>query len=622
MYMEEQDFAAKKVDWSVWKRLYRYALRSPAALFCVIAALLLVAAVDILYPLFTSYAIDRFVLPKSADGIVPFAVLYTVLILFQGGGVITFIAFAGKLEMRIAYTIRQEAFARLQELSFSFYDRTAVGYIMARMVSDIARLSEMVAWSFVDVLWSLLYTIGCIVTMFVLSWKLALIALVMLPLLALVSIRLQKLMLRYQREARKQNSRITGAFNEGIMGAVTTKTLVREEQNANEFGEITAGMRRVSIKSALISAAFFPIVMSLGAVGTGLALTFGGAGVLTPETAFIGAISAGTLVAFISYCTQIFDPIQQLANILAELLGAQASAERVLTLMDTRPDVTDTTEVLEKYGDIMGPKPENWEPITGDVTFEHVTFQYKNGEKVLDDFSLAVKAGQNIALVGETGAGKSTIVNLLCRFYEPSEGRILIDGADYRERSQLWLQSNLGYVLQTPHLFSGTIRDNIRFGRPDATEEQIRAAARLVHAEAFILAQEKGYDTEIGEGGARLSTGQKQLLSFARVVLKDPRLFVLDEATSSIDTETELLIQNAITHILTNRTSFIVAHRLSTIRGADRILVIRDGRITEAGTHEELLALGGYYYDLYTNQFREEETAGSLSRDVGARANA
>ena len=352
--------------------------------------------------------------------------------------------------------------------------------------------------------------------------------------------------------------------------------------------------------------------MSLGAIGTGLALTLGGQGVLNPGTALIGALTAGTLVAFISYCTQIFDPIQQLANILAEMLGSQASAERVITLMDTKPDIVDSEEIVKKYGDILQPRTENWEPITGNITFDHVTFQYKNGERVLDDFSLEVKAGQTIALVGETGAGKSTIVNLLCRFYEPTEGEIRIDGADYRKRSQLWLQSSLGYVLQTPHLFSGNIKDNIRFGKPDATDEEVKEAARLVHAEPFILQQEKGYDTEIGESGARLSTGQKQLLSFARVVLKNPRIFVLDEATSSIDTETEQLIQHAITHILKDRTSFIVAHRLSTIRTADRILVIRGGKIQESGTHEQLLKQRGYYYDLYTQQFCEDRTAESL----------
>ncbi|MCE5189065.1 MAG: ABC transporter ATP-binding protein/permease [Eubacteriales bacterium] len=612
MYIEEQDFAAKRIDWSVWKHLYRYALQQKGLFLTVIVALIFVALIDIAYPLFTSYAIDHFVVPKSLDGLGHFAALYAVVILLQGSGVITFINCAGQLEMKIAYTIRQDAFHRLQELSFSFYDRTAVGYIMARMMSDISRLSDMIAWSLVDVLWSLLFALGCMATMFALSWKLALISLAVLPLLAFISMKLQTLMLKHQREARKLNSRITGAFNEGIMGAVTTKTLVREEANAGEFNELTGSMKKASVKSALVSASFFPIVMSLGAIGTAFALTLGGEAVLSPQTAFVGALTAGTLVAFVSYCTQIFDPIQQLANILAEMLGAQASAERVITLLNTEPDITDRPDIVEKYGDILNPHPENWEPISGDITFDHVSFQYKNGERVLDDFSLNVQAGQTIALVGETGAGKSTIVNLLCRFYEPTEGSIRIDGTDYRERTQLWLQSSLGYVLQTPHLFSGTIQDNIRFGSPGATDEEVRQAARLVHAEPFILAQEKGYETEIGESGARLSTGQKQLLSFARVVLKNPRIFVLDEATSSIDTETEQLIQHAISHILQGRTSFIVAHRLSTIRSADRILVIRGGKIQESGTHEELLRLRGYYYDLYTQQFCEDRTAESL----------
>ncbi len=614
MYLEEQDFTtAKKLNVGIWKRLYQYALRSPKLVAFIILSLIIVAAVDILYPLFTSYAIDQFVVPKTADGVVPFAIVYAVCVLVQGAGVVSFILGCGKLEMRISYTIRQEGFERLQDLSFSYYDKTAVGYIMARMGSDVMRLSEMVAWSLVDVLWSLLYIIGSIAAMFALSWRLALIVLCVVPPLAFVSVKLQKKILQHQRDARKQNSRITGAINEGIMGAMTTKTLVREEQNAREFESLTGEMRRISIKSLLLSAAFFPIIMSLGAIGTGLALALGGKGVLSPETALIGGVTAGALVAFVSYSSQLFDPIQQLANILAELLGSQASAERVVTLIDTKPEVTDTPEVLAKYGDILHPHRENWEEITGDVCFEHVSFRYQRGERVLDDFSLTVNAGQTIALVGETGAGKSTIVNLLCRFYEPTEGRILIDGADYRTRSQLWLQSSLGYVLQTPHLFSGTIRDNIRFGRPDVSDEDVRAAARMVHADTFIERMDDGYDTEVGEGGARLSTGQKQLVSFARVILKNPRIFVLDEATSSIDAETEQLIQSAITHVLQNRTSFIVAHRLSTIKSADCILVIHDGKIAESGTHDALMALGGRYHDLYTHQFREEATTESLS---------
>ena len=610
---EEQDFTAKKIDLKLWKRLYSYILRSPKALAVILGSLLAVALIDILYPLLSSYAIDHFIVPGTMVGLIPYAVVYLLVIVVQGAGVAAFITMAGRVEMDVAYAIRQEAFVHLQNLSFSFYDKTAVGYLMARMVSDIGRLADMIAWSIIDVLWSLCYIIGAVFTMFTLSWKLALIVVAVLPPLAAASYGLLRLVLKYQREVRKQNSRITGAFNEGIMGAMTTKTLVREDANAAEFNELTGRMRKLSIRSALVSAAFFPLIMSLGAVGTALALTFGGEGVLLGQYALAGVVTAGTLVAFISYSTQLFDPIQQVANIFTELLSAQASAERVLTLMDTEPDIVDPPEVLQKYGDILSAKRENWEPVRGDVTFKHVSFAYKEGERVLDNFSLDVKTGQNIALVGETGAGKSTIVNLICRFYEPTEGRILIDGRDYRERSQLWLQSNLGYVLQSPHLFSGTIRDNIRFSRPDASDEDVRAAARTVHAEAFIEKQDKGYDTEVGEGGARLSTGQKQLISFARVILSDPRIFVLDEATSSIDTETEQLIQSAITQVLHGRTSFIVAHRLSTIRGADRILVIRGGRVIEDGTHGDLLKLRGYYHDLYTHQFHEQSTLSSLS---------
>ena len=613
MSIQERDFDGKKVDFRLWKRLYAYAMRRRWLVILLISALLTVALVDVAYPLLSRYAIDHFVIPKTTDRLAPYIVAYVLLVLLQGAGVVAFIVLAGKLEMDIAYSIRQDAFLKLQELSFAFYDKTAVGYLMARMVSDIGRLSEMVAWSIVDVLWAFLYAVGCVISMFVLNWKLALIAVAVIPPLAVASLYLQKAILKYQRAARKQNSKITGAFNEGIMGAMTTKTLVREDANAKEFNELTETMRGLSTKSARMSAAFFPLVISLGAIGTGLALTIGGYGVLGTGAAFIGSITVGTLVSFVSYTTQLFDPIQQIAGVLAEFQSAQASAERVIDLIDTQSEIVDRRDVIEKYGDILHEKRENWEPLHGDIRFEHVSFAYKQGEKVLSDFNLDVRQGETIALVGETGAGKSTIVNLVCRFYEPTEGRILIDGKDYRERSQLWLQSHLGYVLQAPHLFSGTIRDNIAFGRPDAAEEAIREAARLVHADVFIEKQKDGYDTEVGEGGARLSVGQKQLISFARVMLANPRIFVLDEATSSIDTETEQLIQDAIQNVLKGRTSFIVAHRLSTIRSADRILVIREGKVQESGTHDELLAQKGYYYNLYTHQYREEALQQTLS---------
>lgn len=614
-YENEQDFSKEKVDLGLWKKLFAYGLKNKTLLVRTVLSMLLVAIIDACYPLLSNYAIDHFILPGEADGAGWFLALYIALCCVQALGTFGFIHCSGRMEMNISYDIRQDGFLKLQEQSFAFYDKTAVGYLMARMVSDVGRLSEMVAWSVVDVMWASSYAVLCVVIMFIKNWKLALIVVAVIPPLVVVTHFLEKAIHRYQREARRHNSRITGAFNEGIMGAMTTKTLVREEENGKEFKEITTSMKKASVKAALISASFFPMIISLGAIGTSLALCVGGDSVLRPELAWAGGITAGTLVAFISYASNLFDPIQQLASIFADFQSAQASAERVVSLLNAPISVTDTPEVIARYGNTMHPIKENWEPIEGDIVFDHVDFSYNPEEPILTDFNLHITPGQTIALVGETGAGKSTIVNLLCRFYEPTNGRILVDGKDYKERSQLWLQSSLGYVLQSPHLFSGTIGDNIRFGRPDATEEEVRAAARMIHADTFIEAQPRGYDTEVGEGGIRLSTGQKQLISFARVILSNPRIFVLDEATSSIDTETEQLIQQAIGTVLSGRTSLVVAHRLSTIRHADNILVIRGGKITEQGTHEKLLALKGYYHDLYLHQFREEKMQDALGEE-------
>ncbi len=602
-----RDDADQKIDLRLWKRLIAYAMRHRGTVFRMIPVLLVVAGIDLLYPQLTRYAIDHFIGGNTTEGLWGYGVLYAACVVLQGLCVFLFVRGSGRLEMDMSYDIRQDAFARLQQLSFSFYDTTSVGWLMARMVSDIARLSDMIAWSLVDLVWSGIFIVGIVAVLLSMHWQLGLLVLCITPALALICMFFQKRILKYQRVVRKTNSRITGAFNEGIMGAMTTKTLVREEASAAEFEEITGAMRTASIRAALLSALFMPIVLTLGSISTAIALAHGGNLVLT------GVMGFGTLSAFVSYTTQLFDPIQNLARILAEMQAAQASAERVIDLLDTEPDVVDTPEVEAEYGTVLAPRRENWPPLIGRVEFCSVTFAYKTGETVLRDFSLTVEPGQTIALVGETGAGKSTIVNLVCRFYEPTAGQVLIDGVDYRSRSQLWLHSALGYVLQTPHLFSGTIADNIRYGRRDATLEEVKRAAAMVRADTFIEALPDGYDTEVGEGGGRLSTGQKQLVCFARVILADPRIFVLDEATSSIDTEAEQLIQSAIQTVLEGRTSFIVAHRLSTIRSADKILVIRGGRITEAGTHEELLALGGYYYSLYTHQYRAEATRGALN---------
>lgn len=368
-------------------------------------------------------------------------------------------------------------------------------------------------------------------------------------------------------------------------------------------------MRETTVRAVLLNAVYVPIIGFLTALAVAFVLTGGGNMVLW------GTIGIGQLTIFVNFALGIADPVQTLARTISNFIATQANIERVSALLELQPEITDSPEVVEKYGTSFAPKRENWEPLLGHITFEDVTFHYPDGtENVLEHFNLDVPAGTTVAIVGETGAGKSTLVNLCCRFFEPTSGRVLIDGKDYRERSQLWLHSNIGYVLQTPHLFSGTVKENIRYGRLDATDEEIVAAAKLVNAHDFITHMEHGYDSDVGEGGGQLSTGEKQLISFARAVLANPRIFVLDEATASIDTKTEALIQEAISTLLTGRTSFLIAHRLSTIRKADMILVVRAGKIIERGTHRELMALGGYYADLYNKQFETESAESVFSQ--------
>ena len=602
---QEEDYT-KRFDLSLWKKLLHIAKPFHKNLYLIAGFMSVSAIIDVALPMMNSYAIDNFITGQTTQGMVGFVALYIALVAVQVATIFGFLRQSGYVECGVCYHIRRLGFQKLQELPFSYYDRMPVGYLMSRLTNDTQRLGDTIGWSLLDLCWGAVFLVACSAQMFVLNWRLALVVICVLPPLAVISWKFQKGILAAYRQVRKRNSQITAGFNEGITGAKTTKTLVREDMNIEEFDQVAQGMREASVRAATLSALFLPIVVSLGSLATAYALWQGGQDVLAGAVAKTG-MTIGTLQVFINYTVQFFQPVRDIARIFAEMQSAQAAAERVITLLETEPDIVDTPEVVEKFGDNFHPKKENWPPLIGDIDFEDVSFHYKDGEQVLSHFNLHVDHGQTIALVGETGSGKSTIVNLICRFYEPTEGRILIDGADYRTRSQLWLQSNLGYVLQSPHLFSGTVADNIRYGKPEASDEEVRRAARLVGAEPFILAMKEGYESQVGEGGNRLSTGQKQLVSFARAILQSPAIFVLDEATSSVDTETEQLIQHAIQTVLAGRTSFIIAHRLSTIRSADRILVIQDGKIIEDGTHRQLIARQGYYYKLYTNQFQEEQ---------------
>ena len=598
---EEQEFNTDHLDTKLWRRILKHFFVYKKDLTIIFISMISIACVDIAFPYLNKLAIDYFVLENGdLSKLWPFGLIYGFLILVQVFVVYFFIKFTGKVEMQFAYDIRNQAFKKLQELSFSYYDKTPQGWIMARMTSDIGRLADIVSWSIIDLIWGSTLIIGVSIVMLIVNWRLALLVLVVVPFLAYISIIFQKKILQRYRLTRKINSKITAAYSEGILGAKTTKTMGLEDQQSAEFRELTSSMKSESVKAAILSAAFMPIVMGLGAFSSAMLIWIGGQQVL------VGTIAFGTLVLFTQYASQFFEPLRQIARLLAEFQMAQASAERVLSLLNADVDLVDRDDVVEKYGSILEPKTEVYEKVKGDVEFDNVSFYYKEEEPVLVNFNLKVNRGETIALVGETGSGKSTIVNLICRFYEPKSGVIRIDGVNTKDRSLGWLHSNLGYVLQAPHLFSGTIKENIRYGDLNASDEAIEEAAKRVSAHEFIMNMEEGYDTEVGEGGGRLSTGQKQLISFARAILANPSIFILDEASSSIDTETEQIIQTAIESVLHDKTTFIIAHRLSTIVNADRILLIDKGRIVEDGTHSQLMHKKGRYYRLYTNQFNED----------------
>ena len=602
--MHDEKEYTQAFDWGIWARLKPFLKNYRADFVGMLAFNGLCALVDVVLPLMQRYAIANFIEKGVTTGLVPYALVYLALIVLQGLSVMWFCNNSMRIEMYLGRDMKQRLFHRLQTLSFSFYNVTPVGYLISRLMSDTNRIASMIAWNFTDILWALFYVAGSMVSMLLLNWKLALLVLLIVPVMAVLTAYFQNRILHWNRKVRKLNSRITGAFNEGISGAKTAKTLVLEEKMTDSFRALTAEMHTSGVRAARLNAVYIPLVLLVSTAAVSVVLLRGG--YLVAQQ----ALELATLSAFLTYAVGIFEPIQMTASNIAEFISLQASIERVTDLLDKEPDVRDTPEVEERYGDCFHPKRENWEPLRGDIEFEDVTFRYPDGgEDVLQHFSLKIPAGTTVALVGETGAGKSTLVNLVCRFFEPTSGRILIDGRDYRERSQLWLHSNIGYVLQSPHLFSGSVRENIRYGRLDATDAEVEAAARAVSADTVAEKLDKGWDSEVGEGGDKLSTGEKQLISFARAVLADPRIFVLDEATSSIDTQTEQLIQQAIDRLLQDRTSFLIAHRLSTIRKADLILVVRDGKIVEQGTHESLLRAHGYYHDLYSRQFAEESAA-------------
>jgi ATP-binding cassette subfamily B protein len=587
-YNEFDEKEYGKLTGQVFKRLVKVLLPHWKWVVGFLLCIAVVSAIDSYTTFLSKDLVDNGITAGNKEAIVRTITIYAGMIIFQAACSFGFIYLVGIMAERVRYDLRKSMFNHLQELSLSYFSQTPVGWIMSRLTSDTERLADLLSWGILDMTWAIINIATAAVFMFIINAKLALIVVVMLPLLVVIAFRFRKVILKHYRESRRMNSKITGAFNESITGVRVIKALGREETNLEEFGDLTEGMYNASFKAAWLSALFLPTVQVISAMGLGIVLWQSGLEVQ------VGNMTIGGIQAFVSYITFIMWPIQDMARVYAQMQNAVASAERIFSLIDTEPEVKDLPRTVET------------ETIQGDIRFEDVHFHYKEDDPVIKGLDFHIKHGEMVALVGPTGGGKTTIVNLLCRFYEPKKGTIYLNGVDYKEMRLQDIQSRIGMVLQTPHLFSGSIHDNIRYGKLNANDEEIVEAAKLAGAHEFIMKFEQGYNTDVGEGGNMLSVGQKQLISIARAILARPELFIMDEATSSVDTLTEALIQSGMEKLMQDRTSFDIAHRLSTIKKADKIIVIEDGQIMEMGNHRELIKLKGKYYNLYTKQFRHE----------------
>lgn len=600
--LRERKFKSQGSVFPFLKRIFSYTMKYRKWLVGFIAFVLTVSAVEALTPVVWLNLLDNAVVPLVekyktgyAQGIKPEVDLmplakYVGLIILLGvilsTAVFMFINFAGKIQEYVMFDIRENLFKKLQELSFSFYDKSAVGWLMSRLTSDTIKVTELISWGFIECIWGFGMITFCLIAMFIYNWKLALIVTFTIPFLMLVSFKIRNLILRYSRESRRYNSEITASFNEHINGVEVNKSMVQENRASEEFESLSEKMRMSSYKSAYFTALYQPLVIFGGSIAAAMIIYFGGRMAIT----FPPEITVGLLAAFFGYATLIYEPILDLSKFYSQIQSCLSAGERIFSLLDTQPMIKDKADA------------DSFEQINGDIEFENVAFHYEKNKPVIENMNLKISAGQSVALVGETGGGKSTIINLICRFYEPTSGVVKIDGTDYMNKTVESLRSRLGVVLQTPHLFSGSIRENIRYGRDDATEEEIIESLTLIGGDEFI----ERLDEDAGEGGEKLSLGEKQLISFARAVLANPRIFIMDEATSSVDTLTEMKIQTGIHEMIKGRTSIIIAHRLSTIKNCDRILVVRKGNIIEDGNHHELMMKKGYYYNLYTRQLREQ----------------
>ena len=600
--MYDEHALADKFNIEEWKKIFPFLKPYKKELSWLMFTCVFTAFFDALFPLMTKYAINNFIEMRTTDGLVLFTVVFIILAVVQGWGSIVYSQKAIVIEMGVGRDMRYKLYRHIQELSIDYFNVTPVGFILARVMNDTNSMGGMFSWRLAMIVFQGSYLMFILINMIVLDMKLGLIVTAVVLVLCVITAYVQRRLIVLNRAARKQNSKITAAYNEYITGAQTVKSLAGEQLIMDEFGTINRDMQYKTMKVRNLERTFLPLIAAIASMCVALVVS-----VSVPMVEQM-ALDVGTLAVFISYTFSILGPIDSLCQCLNNTVSLQANVERVNHLMEAPIAVNDSEKVKNVYGDIYNPQPHNWERIKGDIEFCDVSFKYPDSDRyVLENFNLKIKAGTCVAIVGATGAGKSTLVNLVCRFFEPTRGKILIDGTDYRNRSLLWLESQLSYVLQSPHLFSGTVLENIKYAKPDATMEQVVAAAKRAQAHGFIEKLPDGYNTDIGQGGDKLSTGQKQLISIARAILADGRIMVMDEATSSVDTKTEQLINAMTADLLKDKTSFIIAHRLSTVKNADIIILVDEGRIVEMGTHRELLRKGGAYYQLYTSQWEEDE---------------
>jgi ATP-binding cassette subfamily B protein len=622
----EEEALSKKLNFSSWGKIAKYAFRRYWLLLMMFGLMLLITFHDGSFVPLLNRAIIRSLTTLENQGLLAsnqiedlsmdinflfginfnlnylqYIVMIVIGILIRAVAIYLLFFITNYLEMSVYVDIREDAFSQVQKLSFAYFDKTSSGWLIARLQSDTSKISDMISWGITRFVWITFELVFILITMFIISWQMSLVLLATVPMMILIAPFFQFRILKLSRNARNAFSKYVAWLAEVIAGAKTIKTLAIETNVQKEANDIVTDIRDKAWKTAKTQAFFYPSVTLISSITTAIVVFVGSALMLNNTIIYDVSI----FVLFIGFVSSLYNPIQEFVDLFTELMASQSSVEKILSLIETKPMIVDTPEVEKKYGSLLNPKVEAYESIKGDIEFKHVSFSYNPGVEIIHDMNLTIRRGQTVAIVGETGSGKSTSVNLLCRFYEPTLGELKIDGQDYRTHSVGWLRHHIGYVQQTPFIFSGTIRKNIAYGKLNATEKEILDASKAVGADEFIMALPKGYDTILRDGGSDLSVGQKQLIAFARAIVRDPSIMILDEATSSIDTETEAMIQKAVNQSLKGRTSIIIAHRLSTIVDADRILVMSSGKIIEDGSHRELMLKKGAYHKLYMNQFAE-----------------